>query len=180
MFRSVAYSNRDGRLHLILAVVIVLERPSSLCVATLPRKLQHTHHQLLRQIATLFSELPAHTFAPCPPRPAQPKPRLWIRDTLVIDTSSTSSSDLIPLATLPDVTVASQNATTLMAGEVVVLRAEYIHHGDGGGAGRSARVVRVVVGWESPGVQPAQALPSSALYPSGEDVVGSPFEFVVD
>eukprot|EP00752_Nemacystus_decipiens_P001537 g1506.t1 len=69
--------------------------------------------------------------------------RLWIRDTLIIDTSSTSSSDLIQPASRPDVTVASQNASTLTAGEVVVLRAEYIHHGDGGGAG-GARAVRVV------------------------------------
>lgn len=117
-----------------------------------------------------------------PPPPPLPRPatlRLWIRDTLVIDTSSTSSSDLVQPASLPVVTVASQNASSLTAGEVIVLRAEYIHHGDGGGGG-SSRAVRVVVGWESPGTQPPQALPSFALYPSGEDIVGSPFEFSVD
>lgn len=140
--------------------------------------MQHAQH-LRRKNGYLAHPPPQPPLRLVPPRPATNELRLWIRDTLVIDTSSTSSSDLIQPAPLPDVTVASQNASTLTAGEVVVLRAEYIHHGDGGGAG-SARAVRVVVGWESPGTQPTQALPSFALYPSGEDIVGSPFEFSVD
>lgn len=60
------------------------------------------------------------------------------------------------------------------------MRAEYVHHGGGSGGGGSKRTVRVVVGWESPGTQPSQALPSLALYPSGGEIVGSPFEFTVD
>ncbi len=93
----------------------------------------------------------------------------------MIDESSISSSDLIQLTGIPDVAVASENASTLTAGEVIGLRAEYIHHGVGG----SERAVRVVVGWESPGTQPAQALPSFLLYPSGGEIFGSPFEFIV-
>lgn len=122
--------------------------------------------------------MPAAPTPSVPPRSTTNKLRLWIRDALVIDTSSASSSGLVQPASLPDVTVASRNASMLAAGEVVVLRADYIHHGGGGGRG-SARAVRVVVSWESPGTQPAQALPSLALYPSGGEIVGSPFEFSV-
>eukprot|EP00903_Cladosiphon_okamuranus_P013586 g12653.t2 len=81
--------------------------------------------------------------------------RLWIRETLVVDTSSTSSSDLVRPVSLPDVTIASQNATALTSGEVVILRAEYIHHGGGGGA-RSARA-------PSP-AQPSPAQPSHGRF----------------
>ncbi|CAM9146088.1 unnamed protein product, partial [Ectocarpus sp. 8 AP-2014] len=103
--------------------------------------------------------------------------RLWIRDELAIDTFSTSPSDLVrSTSPVPDVTVASQNVTLLTAGEVVRLRAEYVHHGGGG----ITRAVRVVVGWESPGtLQPAQALPSFALFPSAGEIAGSPFSFSI-
>ncbi|CAM9570598.1 unnamed protein product, partial [Ectocarpus fasciculatus] len=106
--------------------------------------------------------------------------RLWIRDELVIDTFSTPSSDLVrSTSPVHDATVASQNASSLTAGEVVRLRAEYVHHGRGGGGG-SVRAVRIVVGWESPGtLQPAQALPSFALFPSAGEIAGSPFAFSV-
>ena len=101
--------------------------------------------------------------------------RLWLGGELVIDTSSISSSNLNEPSWLPDETVAA-NATSLTAGEVVQLRAEYIHHG--GGAGAGGKAARVVLAWESAGT-PRQIVPSFVLYPAAEDIVGSPFRFSV-
>lgn len=95
----------------------------------------------------------------------------------MVDTSSTSSSNLLQPASLPDET-ATGNAY-LTAGEVVCLRAEYIHHGGATGAGVRTKAVRVVLGWESAGT-PAQLIPPFALYPGGEEIVGSPFGFSID
>lgn len=101
--------------------------------------------------------------------------RLWLRDELIIDTSSTFSSNLLQPATLPDETVTANSYLTL--GDVIRIRAEYVHHGGGGGAG--TRGARVVLGWESAGT-PAQAVPPFVLYPVGEDIADSPFRFSFD
>lgn len=67
-----------------------------------------------------------------------------------------------------------------MAGAIVRLRAEYLHHGGATAAGVTGRPVRVVLEWESAGT-PAQAVPTFALYPKGEEIRDSPFDFrVVD